>query len=523
MNPSEKDALHTILSAVVDETASESQIAELTRILEQDPEARRFYIRYLDMHAALTGFRMPQASIRFRRLPWVAMIASLMAASALIVWLASARMESRRQNPSTDVVAHDGAAEEASPVGYVATITAATADAVLDGEPVREGMRLDAAPYWLMAGGVSIRFDGGARILLDGTSRFTIRSRRAIRIDEGTLVFQGDQTCESIEVITPHSTLRNIGTRYAAVIDGHSEELHVVEGAVRRKSAQQGDSAEHELVEAGTGRRYDAKNAGATPIQLDESLATRSLAVDSTAADDAGPTVTDGFRGVEEGGRIGGLVSGTGWVGPWESGRNSLRLVSPGLSGPESVAVLHDAVGESKADRKSAAHRKLETPIDLSQDGIWYLRFLVRRSPLSPGDDHRAMVVLRTRGLTAAEELERNSVIQIALRRHDSVLLRVEDSLVRASMPQRPDQTYAVVAKIVAGRAKPDQVLVSVLAAERLIGSSEPSEWSIVSEAVESDLRLDKLSLEYTSGGRIAVGDLCIGTTWSSIARSLEP
>jgi hypothetical protein len=132
------------------------------------------------------------------------------------------------------------------------------------------------------------------------------------------------------------------------------------------------------------------------------------------------------------------------------------------------------------------------------------------------------VVVLRTRGLTAEEELERNALIQIALRKHDGVLLRVGDTLTRASVPQLPDQEYAVVAKIVAGRSQPDQVLLSLMAADRLDGSSEPAEWSLVSEDVDSDLRFEKLSLEFHSGGQIAVGDLCIGPTWASVVRPAD-
>jgi hypothetical protein len=130
--------------------------------------------------------------------------------------------------------------------------------------------------------------------------------------------------------------------------------------------------------------------------------------------------------------------------------------------------------------------------------------------------------VLRTRGLTTQEEVDRSALVQIALGKHDAVFLRVADTLARASLPQVADQTYAVVAKIVAGSSQPDQVLVSLIAADRLAGSAEPTEWSLVSEDVDSDLRFEKLSLEFTSGGQIAIGDLCIGPTWASVAQPLD-
>lgn len=515
MNRPIRETLHAILSAVVDGTASAEQIAELSRLLQSDAEARRFYVRYIDMHAALTGGRLPRAAVRAHRTPWGVIVASLIAASLLVALLVGT--PARRGGGADPAGAVARAGENVAPIGYVATIASATADAILDGKAVVPGARLTPGPRHLTAGGVSIRFDGGARILLDGTSRFAINSRRAMRIDEGTFVFHGDQTCESIEIATPHSVFKNIGTRYAAVIDSSREEVHVAEGAVRRTTGDAAESRQHELIEAGSGRRYDVADAKTQSIPLDGLLVTRSLEGRTSDQSSSQPTAVDDFAGGAA--QIKGLKSGIGWAGPWESRRGDLRLMSPGLSGGDSIAVIHDGSGKDTAERKSAAHRLLERPIDLSADGIWYLRFLVRRGPLVARDEHRAMVVLRTRGLATQSELEQNALIQIALRKHDGVLLRVADTLTRASLPQNSGHTYAVVAKIVAGRSQPDQVLVSLMAADRLADSAEPAEWSLVSEDVHSDLQLEKLSLEFTSGGQIAIGDLCIGPTWASVAQ----
>jgi hypothetical protein len=342
-----------------------------------------------------------------------------------------------------------------------------------------------------------------------------------MKVHEGTFVFHGDQTCESIEIVTPQSVFRNIGTRYAGVISVHREEVHVAEGAVRRTTGSAIESAQpkqHELIEAGVGRCYDVAQSKAESIPLDAALATRSLEGSVDAASAGRPAAWDDLRG--DSALVDGLESGSGWVGPWESRRGDLHVFSPGLSGKGSAAVVHD--GAASGESRSAAHRKLDVPIDLSTDGIWYVRFLVRRGPSPPSDEHLALVVLRTCGLTTQEELDQSALVQIALRKHDGVFLRVADTLSTASIPQIPGQTYAVVAKIVAGRSQPDQVLVSLIAADRLAGSAEPNEWSFVSEDVDSDHRFDKLSLEFASGGQIAIGDLYIGPTWASVAQPLD-
>lgn len=335
-------------------------------------------------------------------------------------------------------------------------------------------------------------------------------------IHRGTFTFRGDQTCESIEIITPHSVFRNIGTRYAAVIDADAEEIHVAEGVVRRTTGSGSQPTRHELIAAGVGRRYHAEEvAGATDIPLDVRLVERSAEGDALQAVAVQPLVVDDFQGA--GDRIDGMQSGGGWAEPWRSRQGGLRLVSPGLTGEGSRAVLHDGSSDDADQRRSAAHRQLDTPIDLSQDGVWYVRFFVRRGASARKDEHRAMVVLRKRGLAPQDEIDQGALIQIALRREDVAMVRVANTLTRASLPQVQGHTYAVVAKIVSGRVKPEQVLVRVLAADRLANSKEPAEWSVVSHEVSTDLCLDQLSLECVSRGQIEFGDVAVGPTWQSI------
>lgn len=523
MKPAERDMLHGLLSAVVDGTIGAEQAAELERLLEADADARRFYVRYLDMHAALTDVAWRTDSAVRRRMPWIAIVASLIAASLLLAWLA-APVGQWAGGQRGDSMAVDAAGRSVDQLaagygapGYVATVAAASSDAVLRGGPAVVGTRLTHGVYEVPAGTLTIQFDGGARVFFEAGSRFTLRSRRAMTIERGTFVFEGDRLCEPIEIVTPHSVFRNIGTRYAAVITPHAEELHVAEGAVQRTTADRSLPAQHELIEAGAGRRYDRQDAVAEAIPLNETLMARPLSGVASAAVGNSATVVDDFRGDGDE-TFSGTQTGLGWAEPWRSRMGGLRLVSPGLSGEGSGAVLHDGAGDDPARRRSAAHRTFAEAIDLSADGVWYLRFLVRRGPCPAKDDHRAMVVLRKQGLTPEEEVEQAALIQIALRRDDMAMVRLADTLTRASLPQVPGQTYAVVVKIVAGRVKPEQVLVRLMAADRLAGSEEPAEWSLVSESVHTDIRLDQLSLECVSGGRIEFGGLRIGPTWESIA-----
>jgi hypothetical protein len=515
MNTIRRDELHTLISALVDRTASEGEIAKLSQWLEHDAEARRFYIRYLDMHAHLENGPDAGSGVSRRSVPWAAAAAvTAIAMSLLAAWLVPSmgrRIDAER--PAAAAVAEPLAR------GYVSTVAFASPGAQLNGVDVVAGMRLAPGRFSLTTGAIDIQFDGGARIVFDGASQFTVLSRRSLAIERGTFVFRGDQTCEPITITTPRSVYEDIGTRYAGMVGDDTDELHVADGAVRRCRPEAGGTAAPELITAGNGRRYGTR--GGNPIPLDQALLDRAVTGGPESRQDRLPTVVESFEGGS--GRIGGRLSGFGWKGPWISHTSfpELPLVSPGLSGEGSVAVRHDATGQPRDQWRTAAHRLLETPIDLSQDGIWYLRFLVRRGPAVPKDPHLAMVVLRSYGLTIEEEIERMTKLTLAVAREEAAFIGLANTRVRASLPQLPGQTYAVVAKIVAGRTNPDQVFMRVMGADRLAGAAEPADWSLVSESIDTDARLDQVSLEFASGGRIEFGEFRIGPTWESVSRPI--
>jgi anti-sigma factor RsiW len=522
MNPFVRKDLHALLSAVVDDTLTEAQAAELSRLLATDAAARRFYVRYLDMNAALADVPQRPSVVRPQTLSWstiatAAAAVSVLAAAILLIWRAPATGLDR-SGVEPGLVERSAVGGSPAVAGYVATIVSASDDCVLNGEGIFAGERLLVGTYEVADGQLTVQFDGGATVFFEGKPSFTLRSRRVMEVHRGTFVFDADKFCESIEIMTPHSTYKNIGTRYAAVISEQGEEVHVAKGAVRRTAEGVARRGEKDVIKAGGGVRYSTVNGETDSIPLDVVLVSRSLAkkADSARATVPQRTVVADFVG--DGDQLEGHASGKGWSEAWRSDVGFRRIV-PGLAGVGSVAVRHDASSEGQTRRISAAHRRLETPIDLAEDGVWYLRFLVRRGPRVGRDAHSAMLVLRKYGLTPKQEIEQGSLIQIALRKDDSAMVRIGDAITRASLPQNTEETYAVIVKIVSGRAKPEQVLVRVMGSYRLAHAEEPEDWSVVSESVASNMLLDQVSLECASSSWIDFGELCIGPTWESVTR----
>ena len=502
-------SLHEILSAICDETATAEQIDRLAERLRSDPAARRFYVRYLDMHGRLNTLPAladdaadaPHA----QRIPawrWPAVWGGFAAAVAIAAFLLGGQMR-KPAAPSP---------EQAEPAfqPYVATIIDAGPTSLLNGKTATPGARLAPERFHLTGGSCTLRFDGGAQLFFDEDSRFTIVSRNAIHIDQAAFAFRGDVTCEAISITTPRSTLIDVGTEYSAVVKPGAEDLHVVNGMVRRTPT--GGSTASELLPARTGRSYAGRNAGGRVIEFDPSLAVRGAApAASQPRKPMAPLAEDRFDTGPL--RIGQAGGGKGWKKPWISheGLPEFAIVRPGLTGDSSGAIAHAGGGTS------SAHRYLENRIDLGTDGVWYVRYLVRRPAPQPNDPNIAMLVLRTYGLTTEEEIERQSALHLAVYQADTLAVKFAGHSVRSAVPQPPGETFAIVAKIVAGRTQPDQVFACVLPVSRL-GDSEPLEWAVATDCIASAHVYDQVSVEIVSQGEVLLGDIAIGTTWSSIA-----
>ena len=510
MNEQRNDAsLYEILSAVCDETATAEQIERLAERLRSDAATRRFYVRYLDMHGRLNTLPALEDDAadapHAQRIPawrWPAVWGSFGAAVTIAAFLLGGQM----WKPA------DPAPEQAGPAvrPYVATIIDASPTSLLNGKSATPGARLAPDRFHLTGGSCTLRFDGGAQLFFDDSASFSIVSRNAIHIDQAAFAFRGDVTCEAILITTPRSTLIDVGTEYSAVVKPGAEDLHVVHGMVRRTPT--GGSTASELLPARTGRSYAGREVGGRTIEFDPSLAARGTAVAATPSHaPVAPLAQDRFEADSP--QIGQSAGGSGWKTPWVShaGLPEFAIVRPGLAGDSSGAIAHAGGGTA------AAHRRLASPIDLGTDGVWYVRYLVRRPALQQNDPNIAMLVLRTYGLTTEEEIERQSALHLAVYRADTLAVKFAGHSVRSAVPQPPGETFAIVAKIVAGRTQPDQVFACVLPASRL-REREPLEWAVATDCIVSGHIYDQVSMEIVSQGEVFFDDIAIGTTWSSIS-----
>jgi len=186
MSPEVHTELLRLLSALCDDRLTADEHARLDELLAGDPECRRAYLEYLDVHARLashpqlgapgvpvptaSGFSVPQsaaqASCGRRTLRhwqrYVLVAASTLAASLLVQVLLLGPTRRDAATPPT--------AARTIPT-YVATLIQAE-DCVWDapGEPIPAGARLLPGDLRLRHGVARVRFDGGPVLTLEGST-----------------------------------------------------------------------------------------------------------------------------------------------------------------------------------------------------------------------------------------------------------------------------------------------------------------------------------------------------------------
>ncbi|MBA4182222.1 MAG: hypothetical protein C0506_16685 [Anaerolinea sp.] len=353
-------------------------------------------------------------------------------------------------------------------------------------------------------------------LTVEAPARFRLDGRKEVAVESGRLMFQGDRTSESVRVRTSRSEYLNLGTRYVMAVRSDGDELHVLDGEVRR-SARRSPNGPSEITSAGTARRYLDDWSPGLGIPLDRTVP-QLVAVGRT--DEGGLLAFDAFD--YQGDLAAGpdRDGGGGWRDAWipHKGLPPIGLdAGRPLSWPSGGGrgALHHRGGNS------AMHRYLKTPIRMDTDGVYYVSFRCRRAAAVGDDVNQVMLVLRKWGLTVEQEILQRTTLMFALNRPDAVAaVYFDGTATRTPLPLSPDTTYLIVGKVLAGRDRPDQAFMRVYRPESPPTEWEPAEWSVVSPAVHSNAVYDQVSVEFTSRTDAWLDDLRIGRSWPAVTKA---
>jgi hypothetical protein len=546
MTPQVRVELLQLLSALCEDALTTEQHARLEELLESDGECRRQYLEYIDMHARL--LQAPelcpaQPSPSGRRAPALAGGTALPAAGrargrrgawmrygavALATLAASLLLQLLWWHPQATVESDTKPAERpASPkTTFVATLTQAD-DCVWDHakDKPHVGPRLAMGQLRLVKGVARIRFDSGPDLVLDGPVDVRLDSSNAATVLQGKVVYRADETAVPFDLHTPYSSVTDQGAEYAVAVGEEGEEIQVFEGQIQRQWLGKGAV---ETLGAGEARRYDPSPGPGKATAFDPTRFTRQLSSLGGALPDqtAGLLAYEGFEYPSADAlRNGQANGGIGWDGPWlggfarpPEGSNNVLALNPRdsltrpRSGMRSIGGSFDYTGFSKY------HRKLQSPLRLDTDGVYYLSFLFRREG-PPADTLNAVAIL----FRTTEELQRDKDdakkrLNIGVGGINQLFTHLGGVGSRTPLPLRDGETYLLIAKIVAGSTTQDQVFMRVYAADEKVEREEPAGWTVAGPPLESDLVFEWMEIHINSKTRQTLDEIRLGTTWHAVA-----
>jgi len=250
-----------LADAMIHAAATDSDAAELSELLRDDPAAQAEYLSYLNTHAALCWeFRdagtatggspvVPRSSSaessvpasRRTWLPWVAaVIATIVAVAA---WLPSddfrnlfvsekSGAETRARLPIDTPPTDTG--EQSVPRALLMD----QAGAVFAEGHGPGGVRFDRGDYRLLEGVVHLRFTNGADLIIQAPAEFEIEDELHTRLLRGRVRGIVPPTAQGFKIKTSDVNFEDVGTEFAVNADGKGESaVHVLDGLVNIRRA----------------------------------------------------------------------------------------------------------------------------------------------------------------------------------------------------------------------------------------------------------------------------------------------
>lgn len=230
----DRERLLRLISEVLEGRLTAPEREELNAMLRSGPAARRFYREQMDLHTRLYAYHTgskdddltPCVPLRHPGAGFGWLHVALLAAAASVALLAV-------------VLRHDRPVDET-----FATIESSRF-ARWDNSDLAtfNGARLGAGWLQLSEGLVTIRFDSGAEVTLEGPARLMMRSAMACTLVKGTIVAEVQESAIGFMVETPSALVTDHGTRFAVSVDPHTMETYaqVFEGwiSVRHRTSDE--------------------------------------------------------------------------------------------------------------------------------------------------------------------------------------------------------------------------------------------------------------------------------------------
>lgn len=143
--------------------------------------------------------------------------------------------------------------------------------------PLQPGDRISTRPRDLVSGFISIRFDSGAEIVLEGPARFKLLSENQMRLLSGKAFAVVPNTAIGFTIDCPGSRVVDLGTEFGLEVKpGVNMEVHVMKGKVNLVAGIQGMPQVSEILQSSQACRVEA-GGKITPTEFKELYFARKI------------------------------------------------------------------------------------------------------------------------------------------------------------------------------------------------------------------------------------------------------
>jgi hypothetical protein len=270
--------LHALCDALLEGTIVESERAGLEAWLARDEEARRYYVKAMDLAASLGRYagemQMGPADDLRQWAPrqektyhknWIVNWGRFAVAASLLIaataWFFSRPTLSPEANRPLGQGRASKAEPAAAPIEFVARITGAKESVWVDqaasfqpGTFLHRGQRLELA-----GGFAEVTFDSGAVLLLKGPATLDVNSAWDSTLRRGTLTATVPPQAIGFRVANHAVEVVDLGTEFSMVASGDgTAEVFVLKGEV--EAMPRGPDAETMLLKTNESRRFSRSN-----------------------------------------------------------------------------------------------------------------------------------------------------------------------------------------------------------------------------------------------------------------------
>jgi len=237
--------LQNLVNAVCNRTIDAEGMRQLEERLIAEREARSYFRRVMNLHAALhertdgsaeftssEGVHRFSAGARRGSIYVGVTTAAACAAIGLVLWLFSTVGEvPDRRSPTEGKASVTQAGEPSKIIAIVGTSEGAVWN-LQHQAPVR-GARLGLGEMKLLEGRIRLDFNAGVKVTLEGPAEFELIDGACLSLKSGKLVASVTPQGRGFTVILPNGTVVDLGTEFAVNVDPNGENrVKVLNGEV---------------------------------------------------------------------------------------------------------------------------------------------------------------------------------------------------------------------------------------------------------------------------------------------------